>query len=87
MCKNRYGWNFQEASPIESVKKCTLPMLFIHGESDDFVPFWMVHPLYEAKSGEKYLWIAPGSGHGKAFIDHREEYIRQIEEFAQKINF
>ena len=87
MCKNRYGWNFQEASPLESVKKCTLPMLFIHGESDDFVPSWMVHPLYEAKPGEKYLWVAPGSAHGKSFIDHREEYIRQIEEFAQKINF
>lgn len=56
-------------------------------ESDDFVPSWMVHPLYEVKPGEKYLWIAPGSAHGKAFIDHPEEYRRQVAAFAQEINF
>lgn len=87
MCDRRYGWNFQEASPLESVKRSTLPMLFIHGDSDDFVPSWMVHPLYEAKQGEKYLWIAPGSAHAKAYTDHPEEYIEQVVAFAQKINF
>ncbi len=87
MCENRYGWNFREASPLESVKRSTLPMLFIHGDSDDFVPSWMVNPLYEAKQGEKYLWIAPGSAHAKAFTDHPEEYTRQIVTFAEKINF
>ena len=87
MCENRYGWNFKEASPLESVKRCTLPMLFIHGDNDDFVPSWMVYQLYEAKQGEKYLWIAPGSAHAIAFTDHPEEYTRQIVTFAEKINF
>lgn len=87
MCKNRYGWDFKEASPLESVKRCTLPMLFIHGECDDFVPTEMVYPLYEAKQGEKYIWIAPGSGHAKAFGDHPQEYLLQVTEFMNRLDF
>lgn len=87
MCDNRYGWNFQEASPLESVKRCKLPMLFIHGEKDDFVPTDMVYPLFEAKQGEKYIWIAPGSGHGESYSDHPEEYIQQVAKFTEIIGF
>lgn len=81
LCDFRYGWNFKEASPLESVKRSTLPMLFIHGDKDDFVPTWMVYPLYEAKPEPKTLWIAPGSAHAKAYQDHPEEYTEQVEKF------
>lgn len=87
MCENRYGWNFKEASPLESVKRCKLPMLFIHGDQDNFVPSWMVHPLYEAKQGEKYLWVAPGSAHAESYADHPEEYVKQIVQFTNVIGF
>ena len=49
LCRQEYGWDFREASALEQVKKCTLPMLFIHGDADTFVPTWMAYPLYEAK--------------------------------------
>ena len=39
VCKNRYGWSFKEASSVAQLAKCTRPMLFIHGDADDFVPF------------------------------------------------
>ena len=54
--------------------KCELPMLFIHGDADDYVPTWMVYPLYEAKPGEKELWLVPGAGHAYSYRDNREEY-------------
>lgn len=79
-----YGWNFREASALEQVKKCTLPMLFIHGEQDDFVPTWMVHPLYEAKPGEKELWLAPGPGHALSYKHNPEEYTRRVKAFTDK---
>ena len=59
LCRQEYGWDFREASALEQVKKCTLPMLFIHGDADTFVPTWMVYPLYEAKPEPKELWIVP----------------------------
>lgn len=51
LCDWTKGWNFTEASSLEQVKKCSLPMLFIHGNKDDYVPTWMVHELYKAKEG------------------------------------
>lgn len=82
LCRWRYGWSFREASSLEQVRRCTLPMLFIHGEADDFVPTSMVYPLFEAKPGEKELWIAPGSGHARAYHDHRAEYTRLVGAFV-----
>ena len=85
LCDIRYGWNFKEASPLESVKRCTRPMLFIHGDKDDFVPTWMVYPLYEAKPEPKTLWIAPGSDHAASYQDHPEEYTEQVKNFVQDL--
>ncbi len=81
LCKLQLGWSFGEASSLRQVKKCKLPMLFIHGEKDDYVPTEMVYRLYEAKSQPKALWIAPGSGHADSYRDHPEEYTRQVRQF------
>lgn len=85
LCQWRYGWNFREASSLEQVRRSTLPMLFIHGENDTFVPTAMVHPLYEAKTkGYKSLWLAPGSEHARSFHDHPQEYFKEMKNFINK---
>lgn len=84
LCQWRYGWNFREASALEQVRKSTLPMLFIHGDEDTFVPTAMVYRLYEAKTnGYKKLWIASGSAHALSYHDHPQEYYQEIEDFVQ----
>ncbi len=84
VCKLQYGWSFKEASPLEMVKKCHKPMLFIHGDSDTYVPTAMVHRLYEAKTGSKALWLAKGSEHADAYRDHHEEYTMKVKDFISK---
>ena len=81
LCKIKYGWSFGEAAPIKQVGKCPYPMLFIHGDNDTFVASEMVHPLYEAKQGEKALWITKGTEHALSYADYSEEYIRRIKTF------
>ena len=81
LCKIKYGWSFGEASSIKQVRKCPYPMLFIHGDDDTFVPSEMVHPLYEAKQGEKELWITKGTKHARSYSDYREEYIQRVRAF------
>lgn len=80
----KYGWNFNEASPLKQVAKCQKPMFFIHGDNDTFVPTWMVYPLYEAKPQPKALWIAHGSKHADAYGDYKEEYTHRVLEFVEK---
>ena len=84
LCDLKYGWNFREASALAQVAKCELPMLFIHGDADDYVPTWMVYPLYEAKPGEKELWLVPGAGHAYSYRDNREEYTAVVRAFVGK---
>ena len=82
--KIQLGWSFGEASSLRQVEKCSLPMLFIHGEKDDYVPTEMVYQLYEAKPQPKAIWIAPGSGHAMSYHDHPEEYTRQVRQFLSR---
>lgn len=84
LCDLKYGWNFREASALKQVAKCELPMLFIHGGADDYVPTWMVYPLCEAKPGHKELWVVPGAAHAFSYRDNREEYTRRVGEFVGK---
>ena len=82
LCHYKYGWSFAEAQQIEQVRKSTKPMLFIHGDKDDFVPYRMLRPLYEAKTkGRKNIFVAKGSVHAMAYRDHRQEYTRKVKEF------
>lgn len=85
LCKLKYGWSFAEARQIDQVAKSPKPMLFIHGDNDDFVPSWMVHPLYVAKKhGDKALFIAKGSEHAMAYRDHHQEYTSEVVKFVNK---
>ena len=83
LCQLRYGWNFDEASALRQVAKCQYPMFFIHGDSDDFVPTYMVHQLYDAKSAPKELWITKGTDHAHSYKNHRKEYVNRIRRFIR----
>ena len=86
LCKLKYGWSFAEAQQIEQVRKSTKPMLFIHGDKDDFVPYRMLQPLYEAKTkGKKAIFIAKGSIHAMAYRDHHKEYTEKVNAFVKDL--
>lgn len=94
LCKMRYGWSFGEASPVRSLAGKELPMFYIHGSSDDYVPSPMVFPLFNANPASpvkadnslRYndIWITPGCGHAKSFHDYPREYSARIRAFVTK---
>lgn len=84
LCQLRYGWHFSQASALDAVKHSTYPMLFIHGDSDTFVPTEMVYRLYQAKPGPKSLWITKNTDHAHSYLNHRTEYIQRVREFLAK---
>lgn len=85
LCKVKYGWSFKEASALNQVKKSTLPMFFIHGDADTYVPTEMVNRLFDAKTeGEKERWIVPGAVHAMSYRDNAEEYTKKVKDFTDK---
>ena len=80
--KKRYGWGFWEASSVKQLAKCEKPMLFIHGDADDFVPFSHLQRNYDAKTkGYKMKWVAPGAVHANSFAKYPEEYKQTVKNF------
>lgn len=77
----RAGYSFEEASAIAQVAKSRTPTLFIHGDNDAFVPFDMVHRLYDACSAPKELYVVEGAGHGLAFSHAEDEYKARVVAF------
>lgn len=84
LCGVEHGWTFREASAVEQVKKCRLPMLFIHGAADDFVPTWMVYELFEAKPQPKEIWVVPGAAHAVSYRDNRDQYVWRVRNFVSR---
>lgn len=77
-----YGrFDLEETSPMEMVKKCTLPVIFYHGQTDDYVPCDMSRALYEACASRKRLVTVPGAGHGLSFPVDQEYYLQTLREF------
>lgn len=75
------GYSFKEASPIDCVKNAKKPILFIHGNKDDFVPFFMQDELYSACSSEKFQLVIGGAVHARSYYKNSSAYEKAIEDF------
>ena len=84
--KQKHGWSFFEASSVKQLKKSTVPMLFIHGDADDFVPIKHFRKNYAAKKkGYKEYWIAPGAVHANSYQKYPHLYEAHVATFLDKV--
>jgi pimeloyl-ACP methyl ester carboxylesterase len=79
------GFNIDESSPIESLASSKLPVFFVHGDTDDFVPYEMSVRNYEACASKKVLVTIEGAGHGLCYPVNPEKYIAALHEFFDPI--
>ena len=80
----RAGYGFHEASALEQVKKCRVPILFIHGGEDNFVHTEMVYELYDACASPKDILVIEGAGHGQASSLDPERYFDTVFDFLAR---
>ncbi len=79
-----YGhFNLEEVSAIEAVKRAKIPIIFYHGESDDYVPCHMSRDCYEACASQKALVTIPGAGHGLCYPTDPALYLGTLQEFSK----
>lgn len=71
-------YDIKEASSLEQVKKSKTPILFIHGDKDDFVPEYMCEKLYDAINCKKEKLIIHGAGHTDGKYREPEKYYNTI---------
>ena len=74
-------FDLDETTPEESLKNCKIPVLFIHGEDDGFVPCYMSKICYDACASRKKLVTVPKAGHGLAYPVNPQLYVESMREF------
>ena len=79
------GFDPEEASAVDALKKCKVPVLIIHGDDDRFVPCQMSHDNYEACASEKELLIVKGAGHGLSYCVDAKSYEETVQKFIHKV--
>lgn len=84
LTKKYAGYGYNDANTLDAVKKTNIPILFIHGDKDDFVPTYMSRQNYEACNSDKKLLIVKGADHAESYYSATEEYEQAIEEFFAK---
>ncbi len=67
LAKRLAGFSLKGADTRKALGASTLPVLFLHGAADDFVPVYMTQENTRACAGEKELYLVPGAGHAQSF--------------------
>lgn len=82
--KIKSGYFITEASAINQIKKSNIPILFIHGDKDKFVPFYMLDRLYKACNANKDKLIVNNAGHAKCEEVDSNLYWEKVINFIDK---
>lgn len=82
-CKVFGNFSITERSTLLSVKKSKIPILFIHGEKDDFVPCEMSKKAYELCQTDGKIFLSKEAGHGVSFLVDNELLVHQLKEFLE----
>lgn len=83
-----YGhFDLEETSPVEAVARSKTPIVFIHGDNDEFVPHSMSVECYESCSSPKKLVTIEGAGHGLAYPVAPDKYVSSLHDFEVECDF
>jgi fermentation-respiration switch protein FrsA (DUF1100 family) len=70
--KHVAGFDAYAHNTVDAMKENKIPVLFIHGENDGFVPCEMTLRNYEACAAPKTLITVPGADHGVSYLVDKE---------------
>lgn len=82
---SKYGISLSRNAPIEQVKQARVPMLFIHGVDDTFVPYEMGRMLNMYCASQSSLVSVKGAGHGEACLADPDGYSDAIGTFLNGV--
>ena len=79
-------FDIEEHSALEAMEHCRIPVLFIHGDEDYFVPSRMSQDCYDACGSEdKRIVFVKGAAHGMSYCVDSELYEKEMEAFLKRI--
>ena len=83
--KKLAGYGMDECNAKYEVQKADVPILFIHGSADTFVPCSMCHEIYDNCRSPKRTLIVEGAAHAESYYKEMGTYEKALDEFAEEI--
>lgn len=83
------GWRIEEASPRRAITRTGLPIFFIHGLGDHYVPWSMSKTMAaerrrEAPGALTELWLVPGARHAAVYLQNPAAYEARVLDFVER---
>lgn len=85
MNKKLAGYGMDECNAKREVAHAKVPILFIHGSNDTFVPARMCDEIYDCCASPKKKLIVEGAAHAESYYKDTEKYEQALNEFFQEI--
>ena len=81
-----YGrFNLKETDALRAVRNAKVPILIIHGESDNFVPGYMSEAIQLANPELVTRLTIPGADHGISYLVDTQKYTETVRDFLIKV--
>jgi len=82
--KLRFGYSFSQMRPIDSLADNQVPILFIHGADDHFIPPEHSERMKETTRGYAELHLIPGAAHAMSVFTEPDTYKKLVEDFLNR---
>ena len=79
------GYGMDECNAKREVEKAKVPILFIHGSNDTFVPTKMCQEIYDSCASPKKIVIVEGAAHAESYFKDMETYEKALDEFTESL--
>lgn len=83
LCRKRLDLGTEDYSTLDAMAVNRIPVLFIHGLDDTFVPPEMTQQNYNACHAPKRLFLVPGAAHAMSYVVDPKGYEQTVRDFWQ----
>lgn len=83
--KRLAGYGMDECNAKREVAKAKVPILFIHGSKDTFVPVQMCQELFHCCVSPKKKLIVDGAAHAESYFKDMTAYEKILDEFTENL--
>lgn len=84
MCRFFGRFSLYETDTVKALSESEIPIFFIHGKCDGFVPCEMTEISYGAAQAEKYICLVENADHGISFLVDTDNIQKQITRFVKE---
>ena len=70
---------------LSKISRVDVPVMVLHGDRDEIVPFSMSRELFDAAKGPKRFYTIEGAGHNDTYYVGGPDYFEALREFVDEV--